>query len=125
MASILIVEDEQANAEVASMICESAGHRVTVAENGLAALERLQVEGFDLLLVDILMPIMDGETLIRKLRQDARYARTPIIAVTAKASVHDIEELKEVGADEVIPKPYRARVLLDHILHATDQKAYA
>lgn len=125
MASILIVEDEQANAEVASMICESAGHTVSVAENGLVALERLQSDGFDLLLVDILMPIMDGETLIRTLRQDDRYAMTPIIAVTAKASVYDIEELKQVGADAVLPKPYRARVLLDHILHATDHKAYA
>lgn len=125
MASILIVEDEQANAEVASMICESAGHTVTVAENGLVALERMQGQGFDLLLVDILMPIMDGETLIRTLRQDVRFALTPIIAVTAKSSLYDIQELKHLGADEVIPKPYRARVLLDHILHATDQKAYA
>lgn len=125
MASILIVEDEQANAEVASMICESAGHTVSVAENGLVALERLQAGGIDMMLVDILMPIMDGETLIRTLRQDARFAMMPIIAITAKASMYDIQELKQVGADEVLPKPYRARVLLDHILHITDQKAYA
>lgn len=125
MASILIVEDEQANAEVATMICESAGHQVTVASNGVAALEFLEHQWYDLLLVDILMPVMDGETLIRTLREDARFALTPIIAVTAKASIYDIEQLKRMGADAVIPKPYRARVLLDHILHAGTLKAYA
>jgi CheY-like chemotaxis protein len=125
MAKILIVEDELANAEVAAMVCESAGHSTSVAVNGKLAMDLLQQEHFDLLLVDILMPVMDGETLIRLLRLDARFAQTPIIVLTAMASVHNIEELKSMGADYVIPKPYRARVLLDHIVHATDQKASA
>ena len=86
MAYILIVEDDPVGAEVATVICEAAGHTTAHAANGREALERLAAERFDLALVDVQMPEMDGVTLTRIVRADAAYQHMPVLGCTAKAS---------------------------------------
>lgn len=115
MLQILLVEDEQTNREVARVICSAAGHCLTEAEHGLQALELLETRTFDLLMVDVLMPVMDGVTFTEKVRADARWKDLPILGVTAKAGNNDQREMLTAGMDAVLTKPYRNRVLLEAI----------
>lgn len=112
MAHILIVEDEPINAEVAAVICEGAGHTTRWALNGEEALRQLDEECFDLLLVDALMPVMDGLTFTRRVREMSRHAKVPIIGLTAKASQADLSEMLTAGMNQVLTKPYRNKELL-------------
>ncbi len=116
MAHILIVEDNAANAEVASVICASAGHTVRLAANGLDVLRRLlDKERFDLMLLDVLMPEMDGIEVALTLRETKKYGGLPLIAVTAVSGRRDTEKLIAAGVDAVVSKPYRKDELLDAI----------
>lgn len=105
MAHILIVDDEPFNCEVAGIICQAAGHRVTYAADGHAALEVLERDGADLLLVDFLMPVMDGLVLTRHVRSHPRFAALPIVGVTARAETADRERLLAAGMNQVLGKP--------------------
>lgn len=115
MARILIVEDEETNREVALAMCRSASHDCAIASDGQEALERLASEDYDVLLVDVQMPKLDGLELTRKLRASPRWAATPIIGVSAKASGSDHAEMMEAGMTAVVTKPYRRQTLLDAI----------
>lgn len=115
VARILIVEDEEANREVALTICRVAGHVCAAANDGQEALERLASEDYDILLVDVLMPRLDGLELVRMLRATPRWATTPIIGVSARASGSDHAEMLEAGMTAVVTKPYRRGTLLDAI----------
>lgn len=109
MARILIVEDEDSVAILASRKCAKAGHTSEIAFNGREALELLEAafasgSPFDLALVDLMMPIMDGPTFTQTVRQDARFNGIPVLGLTA---VHDGESrLMASGADKVLLKPY-------------------
>lgn len=118
MAHILIVEDEPTNAEMTAFICRRAGHSVRLAPNGLRALELLDAEKFDLAIVDVLMPLMDGATLARAVRMNPRTARLPIVGVTALAGRDDHAALLKAGMTAVVAKPCRAATILDAITAA-------
>ena len=97
MAKILIVDDEPAIVTLMRFILEKVGHQVTEAHNGAEALEALGVEPVDLekplpdlILLDIMMPIMDGHTACLRIRGAARTARLPIIIVTAKGDMRSL-----------------------------------
>lgn len=117
MARILIVEDEEANRDVAALICRTAGHDVAVAVDGAEALAVLAGQTFDLVLLDVLMPQLDGYGVARALRASERWEKLPIIGVTALAGPSDIEAMQAAGMDEVLTKPYRRRALLETIDH--------
>lgn len=103
---ILIVDDEPGIAEVASLVCQTAGHSPRVVHNGKEALRVLSREPFDLLLVDANMPHMDGPSLIRALRAEASTRDLPIIGITAQREREDQSALKLAGADCLVTKPF-------------------
>jgi CheY-like chemotaxis protein len=111
MARILVVEDERSSAEVAAVVCRAAGHTVDIAVNGCEAWERLKREPYDLVLLDLRMPQMDGLTLARLLRGDPAFLATAILVVTARLTQEDRTELARLGVGDVIMKPYSARML--------------
>ncbi len=115
MARILIVEDEEANRDVAALICRTAGHDVSLAGDGEEALSLLAAQMFDLVLLDVLMPELDGLGVARAMRASAQWAKVPIIGVTALAGVTEVAAMRAAGMDEVVTKPYRRRTLLDMI----------
>lgn len=116
MAHILLVEDNAANAEVATLICEAAGHTVKHAGNGVEALRTLLAkEPFDLVLLDVLMPEMDGIEVAQALRGSPSHEALPIVAVTAVSGERDAEKLRGAGVDSIVTKPYRREALLQAI----------
>jgi CheY-like chemotaxis protein len=111
--NILLAEDNRVNQLVASRILEKMGHAITVANNGAEALAQLAAHSFDLVLMDIQMPQMDGLTATKSLRLQETTTRfhLPIIAMTAHAMKGDREHCLEAGMDGYVSKPINTREL--------------
>ena len=102
---ILVVDDEPDLRYILRRIFERAGHEVIDASEGEAALGAVRAAPPDLVVTDMMMPVMDGAELIRRLRADPATARIPVLAATADAPM-------AVGADLVVTKPYRSSQIL-------------
>ena len=114
---ILLAEDNVVNQKLASHLLESRGHIVTVAGDGERALEAVEQQRFDLILMDVQMPVMDGleATAILRRRESATGKHTPVIAMTAHAMVGDRQRFLESGMDGYIAKPVHAHELFEAI----------
>ncbi len=111
---VLLVEDNELNQEVACVLLRSRGAFVQVASNGLEALELLAQAGpesFNLVLMDLQMPVMDGLEAVRRLRAHAPFDRLPVLAMTAHAMAEEIERCVSVGMQGCITKPIDAAEL--------------
>jgi two-component system, sensor histidine kinase and response regulator len=111
---VLLAEDNMVNQKVAVRLLENQGHRVRVVADGGAAVVAVSEERFDLVLMDVQMPVMSGleaAALIRKHEEAAGAPRTPIIALTAHAMVEDEQRCREAGMDDYLTKPVRAEAL--------------
>jgi len=115
---VLIVEDDVRNIFALSSVLEPKGVTVLIARNGREALETLTrssqdgAPSVDLILMDIMMPEMDGYTAMREIRQHAEWKDLPIIALTAKAMADDHEKCLAAGANDYIAKPLDVEKLL-------------
>lgn len=113
---ILVAEDNLVNQMVIQSLLADAGHEVVIVGDGQAAVSAVQERNFDLILMDIQMPIMDGFEATRAIRRLYGAERSiPIIAVTANAMGFGIERFREAGIDDVLQKPIDADVLLNRI----------
>jgi two-component system, sensor histidine kinase and response regulator len=114
---VLLVEDSLLNQKLAQAVLAKAGHRVTIANNGREAVEAWRAAMFDLILMDIQMPEMDGFEATQTIRDQEREAggRIPIVAMTAHALKGDRERCLEAGMDEYVSKPIHAKRLLEII----------
>lgn len=118
-ARILLVEDNEINQEVASRLMERMGMRVTLAENGLDALNICRAKKFDIIFMDIQMPVMDGLEAARRLREqeaDQSARPTPIVAMTAHAMQEDRDKSLAAGMDDHITKPIEPQVLAQTLI---------
>ena len=113
--TLLLVEDNEINQLVAQEILEQVGMRVTIANNGREALDILESQTFDAILMDIQMPEMDGLTASRAIRRHKQFASLPIIALTAHARPEDKKVALEAGMNAHITKPIDPRILLRSI----------
>ncbi|MCQ4301594.1 response regulator [Pseudomonas songnenensis] len=103
---ILVVDDDVRNVFALTSALEQKGALVEIARNGLEAIDKLQhAADIDLVLMDIMMPEMDGFTAMQEIRKDARFAKLPIIAVTAKAMKDDQDRCLRSGANDYLAKP--------------------
>ena len=115
MKKILVVEDEVTNQEVAEVILKNQGFKTYVAANGKEGIEKAISEQPDLILMDILMPVLDGLSATEILKKDDRTRHIPIVAVTAKASNTDRREAEAAGCDGFLTKPFRNRTLVETV----------
>jgi len=106
---ILIVEDSTAMRQLLSLAVRKRGAEVTEAADGLAALKLLHEGRFDLLFVDLNMPILDGMKLIHRVREDATQASTKICVVTTESAPATEEHARALGADFFLRKPIHRR----------------
>jgi two-component system cell cycle response regulator len=114
-ASVLVVDDDPVNRMLLSRSLEQQGHRVRLAEDGRRALAAMGAEPFDLVLLDVLMPELDGYEVLARLKQDPRLRHVPVIMVSALEDVHSVVRCIELGAEDYLPKPFdpvllRARI---------------
>ena len=114
-ARVLVVEDNEVNQELTKDLLEQAGVTVTLASNGGAALAWLASapEGIDGVLMDCQMPEMDGFDTTRRLREDPRWERLPVIALTAHATGEDRDRILAAGMDDHIAKPFKPDLLFE------------
>jgi signal transduction histidine kinase/ligand-binding sensor domain-containing protein/DNA-binding response OmpR family regulator len=126
---ILLAEDNPVNQRVAMVMLRKLGHKVSVVDDGAQAVERAEAETFDLALMDVQMPHLDGleaSARIRARAEAAGKARLPIIAMTAHAMKGDRERCLEAGMDDYLSKPIRLAELaaaIDRVMHVPDSAA--
>ncbi|HQS01238.1 MULTISPECIES: response regulator [unclassified Polaromonas] len=103
---VLVVDDDARNIFALTSALEQKGMRVEIGRNGFEAISKLdEIAGIDLVLMDIMMPGMDGLEATRRIRKDARFKKLPIIAVTAKAMKDDQEQCLKAGTSDYLAKP--------------------
>ena len=115
-ARILLVEDNELNQEVALELLRDAGLVVDLAENGQVALERLGRAAYDLVLMDMQMPVMDGLAATRAIRQQSQFDSLPVVAMTANAMQGDRDRCLAAGMNDHIPKPIEPQDLWNALL---------
>ncbi len=114
---ILVVDDEPTIVRLMEFILARQGHEMIVAVNGEEALEKIKTHQPDLVLLDIMMPRIDGYEVAQRVRADPQTASLPIIMLSAKAQDEDIRRGVEVGVDEYVTKPFTP----DHLVHVVTE----
>src|SRR5262245_30031771 len=127
---ILIVDDDRINRALLTRGVEQAGHHVTTAENGRDALALLRDHPFDVVLLDIVMPELDGVSVLEQIKADPRLQHVPVIMISAVDEIESVVRCIEMGAEDYLPKPFdpvllRARInagLARKRLHEVEQE---
>jgi CheY-like chemotaxis protein len=112
---ILLAEDDPTNQYVFRAILSAAGYEVEIVENGLQALERVRESLPALVLLDMMMPVMDGYEAAGRIVADPELDGVPVIALTARAMKGDLEKTIEAGCDDYVAKPVSRKVLLEKV----------
>jgi two-component system, cell cycle response regulator len=115
--TILVVDDDPINRKILSRTLESEGRRVKTAADGVHALEVLQEEPVDIILLDVLMPKMDGIEVLRHMKSDDKLKHLPVIVISALEEMETVARCIEMGAEDYLSKPFD-RVLLRARLNA-------
>jgi CheY-like chemotaxis protein len=112
---ILVVDDDLDTLKLVGMMLQRQGYNIVAAINGAQALSKVPAEKPDLILLDVMMPDIDGFEVCRRIRSDSAFASTPILMFTAKTQVDDKVQGFEAGADDYLPKPTHPAELLAHV----------
>jgi len=112
---ILIVEDEESLLKLESILLTTKGYLVRGATTGTAALEAVAEEKPDLILLDAMLPEMDGFEVCSRIKGDPETKNIPIVLLTAKKTPEDMAHGKQVGADEYITKPFKSAMVIETI----------
>ena len=109
---ILVVDDEELTTELAKTFLEKHGFQVIIAADGDVGLTMALAENPDLILLDVMLPTMDGFAVCKLLKENEKFKDTPILMFTARGLSSDIERGETVGADEYIVKPFSGKALV-------------
>ncbi len=112
---ILLAEDEPHIARLIVFKLEREGYEVTWTKDGGEALESIKNNIPDLVLLDVMMPVMDGFDVLKKVKEDERLWKIPVIMLTAKGQIKDVERGFDLGSDDYIVKPFRPDELVARI----------
>ena len=113
--SVLIVDDEPMTQDLLRLMLEPAGFRVTSAEHGLEALQKIQENKPDIMILDVMMPHMDGITVCKEVRRNAETADLPIVMLSGKTHLNAIEEGLNAGANRYLAKPMSRTDLIKNL----------
>ncbi len=112
---ILIIDDEEDIAKTVSFRLSSLGYEVIAANNGLEGLEKAQREKPNLILLDVMMPKMDGFEVLRRLKDDPETKYTPVIMLTCRGESGSLFKAQDLGSVDYVIKPFESQELLDLI----------
>ena len=110
-SKVLLIDDQELNRDVLAHRLTKCGYHISKATNGYEALDILQKEKFDLILLDIMMPDISGIEVLKKIRQINEHKITPVIMITAMDDIETVNECMEAGADDYTTKPYNTALL--------------
>ena len=113
----MVVDDRADNRSVLVTVLKPLGFEIAEAEDGQQALDQLQHQSFDVVIVDLAMPVMDGFTCLKHIRQSATLSQQKVIASSASVSQQDRQLALDAGADDFLPKPVHVGELLDMLAH--------
>jgi adenylate cyclase len=120
-ANILLVDDDRQTRLKLTRNLQACGHIVSAVEGGQAALDRLSAETFDVILLDILMPDMDGFEVLRALGAEASLSEIPVIVISAMADAASKEKSMQLGAQAFLSKPVDAEALNAQVAQCLEQ----
>ncbi|MEM9458329.1 MAG: two-component system response regulator [Myxococcota bacterium] len=123
-ARILVVDDEAGVRRVLNRLLSSEGYEVLEAASGQEALELLWTHGADTVLLDVMMPRMDGLEVCRRIRKNSRTAHTPVVFITAAVDRQFRRQARKAGADDFLPKPFDEVELLARVNNTVRMKLY-
>jgi len=103
---ILVVDDHKTNRLKMSFAVKKEGHEVETAENGLEAMEMLKARPFDLVLLDIMMPVMDGYEVLQRMKADSRLRDIPVLVISSMQEMESIVKGIQMGAEDYLPKTF-------------------
>jgi len=106
-----VVDDQEANRTLLARRLQKRGYTVVTAENGRTALEQLRQHTFDLVLLDIVMPEINGLEVLRQVKADRNLAHLPVLMLSALDELDSVVQCLELGADDFLPKPFRSAIL--------------
>lgn len=116
LKKILCVEDDLDIQEITEFALSDIGELdVSFCSSGVEALEKVESIRPDLILLDVMMPLMDGPTMLKKLRGEKGLTQIPVVMMTAKVQGHEVEEYKALGAEKVISKPFNPLTLAEEL----------
>ncbi|NLT73589.1 MAG: SpoIIE family protein phosphatase [Chloroflexi bacterium] len=121
-ATVLVVDDEPYNLDYLQQELEDAGYRVILASDGLEALERVRDRAPDLVLLDVMMPRMDGFQVLSRLKGDAATRAIPVIIISADTDLGSVVQGIRLGADDYLPKPFEPVLLHARISSGLERK---
>lgn len=121
--NVLVVDDIEANRTILSHFLQERGHTVAVADNGRQALETLSLRPFDLVLLDVIMPEIDGYEVLQRLKSDDTWRDIPVIMISALDEIDSVVRCIELGAEDYLPKPFDP-VLLNARISASLEKKW-
>lgn len=121
-ARILIVDDEPFNLDLLEQELEELGHASVRAANGRIALDLLDAEPFDLVLLDVMMPLLDGYAVLERMKAHDRLRHTPVVMISALTELRSIVRCIEMGAEDYLPKPFEPVLLEARIRACLDRK---
>ncbi|MBI3244804.1 MAG: response regulator [Chloroflexi bacterium] len=119
---MLVVDDNQMNRDMLSRRLKQLGHNFALAENGREALDKLKAESFDLVLLDIMMPEMNGYEVLEHMKADGDLRHIPVIMVSAVDEVDSVVRCIELGADDYLPKPFNPVLLKARVSACLEKK---
>jgi two-component system alkaline phosphatase synthesis response regulator PhoP len=114
-ALVLVVDDQRDILGLIKLRIEQAGYEVITASDGERALELVRSLRPTLVVLDVMLPVIDGREVTRRIRADARTAGIPVLLVSASVHEHEVQEGLDAGADDYLPKPFTAQVLRDRV----------
>jgi len=119
---ILVIDDESSLVEMLSIRLEANNYQVIAASDGQEGLDKARSENPDLIILDLMLPKLDGYQVCRMLKSDEKYKQIPIVIFTARAQESDIKAGNEAGADAYITKPFEPAILLDKVSQLLEEK---
>jgi serine phosphatase RsbU (regulator of sigma subunit) len=119
---LLVVDDNEMNRDLLSRRLKQLGHEVETAVNGREALERIRERPYDLVLLDIMMPELDGYGVLETLRREGKLERLPVIMISAVTEIESVVRCVEMGATDYLPKPFNPVLLKARVGATLEQK---